>query len=125
MPNFRITLVAYRDVTVQAKDLDTARQWDNHRPDSELFCDPSSWSSDGIEEDLDEDAYVEVHADGTYTVLEDPDEFEDEDDLPFRGIAVVPPADSPPGACMGPLGVYLDGKLIEDLSHDMDGEGQS
>lgn len=67
MPNFQITLVSYRDVTVQAKDLETARQWRKNRPGNALFSEPTEWAFNGVFEDYDNKASAEVHADGTHT----------------------------------------------------------
>ena len=66
MPNFRVTLVNYRDCTVEAPDLATARQWAENRQGNELFNDSMQWSLDSIVPDEDEEPIAVVSADGQH-----------------------------------------------------------
>lgn len=70
MPNFRVTLVNYRDCTVEAPDLATARRWAQNREPNAPFCDPVGWSISDVTPDDYEDAIIAVQPDGTFEYVE-------------------------------------------------------
>lgn len=69
MDSFRVTIISFRDVTVQAESLAAARDWAENREGNSIFSDPSHWEVHDVCPNEGEEAFWEVHPDGTYTPI--------------------------------------------------------
>lgn len=68
MPLFKIEIVAYRDVVVEAEDKEVAEQWYRNRQGNAVFNEPTGWQLNELRWTTEEEngkACVEVLADGT------------------------------------------------------------
>lgn len=71
MPTYRVTLVSYRDVLIEAPSQADARDWAEARRSNSMFGDPGYWETHDISPDEGEVADWRANPDGTATRIEE------------------------------------------------------
>lgn len=73
MPEYRVTLVSYRDCTVRAKNKREAVSWAKSHAGNSVFSEAGPWTlySVDVEDEEDAEPYFEVFPDGMHTRIEE------------------------------------------------------